>query len=450
MLLKRAIILLLCLLILFPGMFINPAMAETEFQDAVEAQCVAAAMSCWMNGISGINLNDRTLLWDMAGWFAALMHRTQGWDLLDASLVDDFLHSVGMTELSTIPEYLLEQGSVHLLLDSEGGRNYDFISHKAQLDAMLGINTSIYITVKEDLCAQAELRYYYENGWYDSWLFELQFDVNPEQGSDFAYRLINIVPHNHEPELNGELNFTWEDLIAANQVQNVLAIYPALCISSDGCEGNTEEVWVFLRAGYPARITCGKDWLFGQYHGAVFDVETQEDGFQHVCIGYINEEQDRWANVADILISYLADIRIITLDRIDGDQIWTHCICLGGMEKDIAFDRGTLVLREALIAPGQRYATRTQFIYSQKEPVFSFLDSWEGDFRDITLNWESYQDGTRKCWTETVAIPADWEYLPYAGVYGDYTVYMNEAYTIPYSYPGENGNYTLYLSTAKG
>ena len=33
---------------------------------------------------------------------------------------------------------------------------------------MLGINTSIYITVKEDLCAQAELRYYYENGWYDA------------------------------------------------------------------------------------------------------------------------------------------------------------------------------------------------------------------------------------------------------------------------------------------
>ena len=56
-------------------------------------------------------------------------------------------------------------------------------------------------------------------------------------------------------------------------------------------------------------------------------------------------------------------------------------------------------------------------------------------------------------WTagaETVELPADWEYIPAEGRYGDYTIYMNEGYTQPYFYPGDNVDYTLYLTTAKG
>ena len=64
--------------------------------------------------------------------------------------------------------------------------------------------------------------------------------------------------------------------------------------------------------------------------------------------------------------------------------------------------------------------------------------------------WESFYDGGPHVREETVELPGDWEYLPAEGRYGDYTIYMNAGYTQSYFYPGDNVDYTLYLTTAKG
>ena len=40
--------------------------------------------------------------------------------------------------------------------------------------------------------------------------------------------------------------------------------------------------------------------------------------------------------------------------------------------------------------------------------------------------------------------------FPWEARWGDYTIYMNEGYTRPYSYPGDGVDYTLWLTTAKG
>ena len=68
----------------------------------------------------------------------------------------------------------------------------------------------------------------------------------------------------------------------------------------------------------------------------------------------------------------------------------------------------------------------------------------------MTVTWEDYDNGEQILFTETVSIPADWEYLPYEGRWGDYTVYNNTDYIGEYEYPGDNVDYELFLTTVKG
>ena len=82
--------------------------------------------------------------------------------------------------------------------------------------------------------------------------------------------------------------------------------------------------------------------------------------------------------------------------------------------------------------------------------ALEFLDSWDGPMRAVTVHWEEFPNGVRVTRDEKVRIPADWEYLPRQGRWGDYTVWMNEDYTKLYEYPGDGMDYTLYLTTAKG
>ena len=117
----------------------------------------------------------------------------------------------------------------------------------------------------------------------------------------------------------------------------------------------------------------------------------------------------------------------------------------------MAVDRGTLVLRELSHRIDEETpAVVNRFTYTEQPPAFSFLDGWERPLRRVTLVWESYYGGEHQVRTETVQLPDDWEYIPWEGRWGDYTIYMNEGYTIPYFYPGDGVDYTLYLTTAKG
>jgi hypothetical protein len=83
-------------------------------------------------------------------------------------------------------------------------------------------------------------------------------------------------------------------------------------------------------------------------------------------------------------------------------------------------------------------------------PDFKFLDSWDHSLREVSVTWESYEGQEANRYTETVSIPADWEYLPYECRWGEYTAYTNADYIGDYEYPGDNVDYELFLTTAKG
>jgi hypothetical protein len=189
----------------------------------------------------------------------------------------------------------------------------------------------------------------------------------------------------------------------------------------------------------------------GEYRGCWFRYEPGEDGklrprvsgFDPAC----GDEKSR----DDYISNYLYGAAIVDLDRVDGDLIRTHITYTGDWNEDVAIDRGVLLLREMRSQADEESAPVVLgFHYDETPPAAEYLDSWEKPLRHVNLIWEDWYNGGPHIRRETIAVPADWEYLPWEARWGDYTIYMNEGYTQPYSYPGDGLDYTLWLTTAKG
>jgi 7-cyano-7-deazaguanine tRNA-ribosyltransferase len=78
------------------------------------------------------------------------------------------------------------------------------------------------------------------------------------------------------------------------------------------------------------------------------------------------------------------------LDRIEGDLIWADAIYSTGYRQKLAFDRGTLVLREVMsLNDDGEVGNVTVFDYTSAPDNYSFLDSWDRPLRTIELVWET-------------------------------------------------------------
>ena len=99
------------------------------FPDAVEGQAFAAAMAVWMGGTGLLNDPDRiALYWEMAGWYAARIYRINGYDLIPADRIEDFLRSVGSVNIDP-PEDWLEYGAIERHTAAQGEVYYVFPRH---------------------------------------------------------------------------------------------------------------------------------------------------------------------------------------------------------------------------------------------------------------------------------------------------------------------------------
>ena len=145
-------------------------------------------------------------------------------------------------------------------------------------------------------------------------------------------------------------------------------------------------------------------------------------------------------------------VRVLTSQK-DGTRKYLFrldCTTVNGETERIAVNRGTLMLEEITQDYLNYPSVTTCFQYTQEPPVYDFLKGWEKPLRTVTVLRESFESGEQKTQTDVLRLPADWEYLPYEGRWGNYTIYMDAGYTKPYAYPGDGVDYTLYMTTAKG
>ncbi len=464
---KKLLSLLLCLALL-AGLFAVSAAAEEEiaapedeapvedaFTAAVGPQAFAVTMAAWLGG--DIASDDPLFLWDAAGWYAAWLYRTEGCDLLSPEEIGDFLCSLG-GDGAPMPEGWEDYGVVRVLRSRDGSELYDFVQHKTEIDAMLGVDTMVSFVDSGADCLTTILSCYYEDDLSAEWMYRLRFERAEDEL--FPYHLSSVLLLDRGPQMDAALDFSWNELLAANTLGNVLAHYPAVRIgvsSELGEDDGLSGTWLFESGGAFARVSYGEDYTGGEYRGCYFELEKTEDGAERVRVGHIEEEEEENAFLGSYLTDYLKDVVIVTLEQEEDDLIRLVCTFRGGYRERISIDRGTLVLREIDYSSGDMLPPSvTSFDYMKPAPVYPFLAGWEGPLRTVTTVWEEFRENTETHEWEPVVktcfdrLPADWEYLPYESRWGEYTVYMDEGFTKPYAYPGDGADYTLYLTTAKG
>ena len=427
----------------------QPDAGEEAFPDAAEGQAFAAAMAVWMGGTELLTDPDPMMLyWEMAGWYAARIYRINGYDLIPADRIEEFLRSVGSVNTDP-PEDWLEYGAVERHTAAYGERYYAFPRHCREIDAILGVTAEVSLTPLDDRKVRSTVTVHYENGLTESHTYTLTFEKNEDKDSAFPYRLTEIVPPDG-PNIVGDLTFTWGELIEANRLSRVLSLYPA--IRHFNREFSPESVtWVYPRGDGLTILTLADDYSFGCYNGAFFSLQKRENGRLLASIEDFDPDYTNPEARDGYLTDYLNGITEMRFEKIEGDLIWTECTAAGGLRERVAVDRGTLVLREVHVFYSEELPPSvTCFLYDSTGPALEYLDSWDGPMRTVTVHWEEFPDGVRVTRDEKVRIPADWEYLPRQGRWGDYTVWMNEDYTKLYEYPGDGMDYTLYLTTAKG
>ena len=251
------------------------------------------------------------------------------------------------------------------------------------------------------------------------------------------------------PEVDPALTFSWELLLEENDLQNILSMYPGVRIYSKMY--NTEDsTWLFLHGDDPVMLTEAYSSVYGQYKGCYFELTQSTDGVIRPRINGFWENAGTMENLTDFLRGYFSDPERMQLDRIEGDLIWADVFYGGDYRQKIAFDRGTLVVREIMSLVNGEVVGITGFDYDRKPTGYTFLDSWDKPLRNIEVLWESYPGGVRELRRETVSVPMDWEYFPVEAQWGDYTAYTNDRYIGDYKYPGDGVEYLLFLTTVKG
>ena len=440
-----SLLLILCLL-LSPGV---SAFAEDDpgFAPAVEAQAFAVSMAYHEGGfLDGVTPLDPAFLWEASGWYAAWLCRTEGTDLLTEDLLRDFQRSLGVQNPPDTPD----TPDIRILQSSDGARLYDFTGYKLRLDARLGQTLSFSLDAPAPFEAAVSIREYFSAGASGERRYTLRFALNRSAGSAFRYSLVNAEAEDPGPVWDPALDFTWDELIAANSLKNIFSLYDSVRIKNS--VASVMPIWLFYRDGKLCILRTEENYVEGEYNGCWFFVEPGEDGVMRPRIAGFDEQCGDSEFRDDFVSNYLYGAAIVDLDRVDGDLTRLHVTFMGDWLEDAAVDRGGLFLRETVSrVDGETAPIVTGFFYGETPPEAKYLDSWKGPMRHITLHWEDWRNGRPHTRTETVTVPADWEYLPWEARWDEYTIYMNEGYTRPYAYPGDGtDDYELYLTTAKG
>ncbi len=422
-----------------------PEEPQPRIEEA-EDLAFAAAMACWDLGLRSVGEEeDLTFLWDASGWYAAWLCRVRQTDLLTEAELRDIQLALGGSRDMDLAEGEMYT-SLHRLQNSDASFYYDFDQHKLRMDELIGIELELSTREEAENTLRTAVTKHFEDGRTVTWEYLLVFEKNTDSGSSFHWRLRSV------EEVSGvtaeeALTFTWDELMAANRLENILSIYPAVKIYNRTYD-NGLRTWYFLHGEEPVMAEMGDGTCSGLFRGCWFDYDELPGGGRRARIGAISPEKTGRDGLGAGICDYFANVAAIRLDCFDGDLIRLFCDMRVGETVSMAVDRGTLVLREVSYRYSEDYEPSVVVLeYLDPAPDCEFLNGWDRELRTVTLMWEDWPSPPA---AETAEIPMDWEYLPYEARWGNYTAYLNENYTGEYAYPGDGVEYTLYLTTTKG
>ncbi|MCR5522887.1 MAG: hypothetical protein K6F64_04540 [Clostridia bacterium] len=469
---KKLIALALCLTLLFtlasceiPGKTPKPEETETEttqlitvpekepvsFEDATHELSIALTIGLRYT-INEDSLNYPSSLWDIFGWFCAYSSKKGHYKELTENQISSLQYAIrpGKTPLN-LPEGWDGSGWVKIER-TENGYVYSFPGYEKNFDEYFGNlkfkikddeNNTVKVTVTDE-----------ENDVTEDFVYTYAKDK--KAGADFPY-VINSI---ELPEYDGATEysadtFTYNDLIESNKISSLLDKYTSVKIEEINEEGPSTS-WYYRENGiyYNASETtnpngeilhsgaygnaylndCGDHWMTyvdpyndgyeeGTYaldyavngmffYGEIDEVEDTEDGFLFEIKDAYNNEDD-------------------------------------GFKRTYLIDKSTLALKEMKGLENGKEIYSVKITYDEEPEDYGIFDSWDEEFRTITVVEEFYNSkGEVANGAHDVSVPKNVEYLP---MYDEeVNIYVNSNYSGEYSYPGNDIDYSIYVTNAMG
>ena len=448
----KFLLVLICLAMLLLGQsvpaFAGEIPADDRFFYAVEDQAFGITMAYWQEGIdSSYTTIGDSVYWESLGWYAAKLSKTAGRELISVSEAEDFLDSVGYRGEINLPQSWVEYEIVKTIHGAGGSVFYDFKRSKALYEARIGIDAdvevkpertdSVIVVITLHAPEKDKLLYY-----------RVSFSPNENRSSQFPYRVTGMELFTPNPEIDEKLGFSWDLLLEKNRLSNILDHYPCVVISTPiisaySCTSlfrhNGKYVWVSENYGN----------LCGQYDRFSFDYRYYPDGKDRACVSsYDSAPVFDESEFENYMITYLDNVDCVDACGVEDDWIWLDYSTGWGSTERYVFERDTLILREIQsVNEGKDPLPIYAFDCTQNAPDYDFLNGWNGDLRTVTAIWEDRNrlSGDYEYRTETISLPMDWEYLPYVVQCGDYAAFLDPRYNVPYVYPGDAMNYTVFF-----
>ena len=419
------------------------------FDEAVAGQVFAVALAAH-NGCfpDGTLPDDPAFLMEATGWYAAWRWRTAGVDLLPLDEAEAFQRSLGSRgDFVLDPDYETH-GLVFRTEADDGTQGVDYFVYKRLLTEQLGVTLELKSESEGEHAVDAAVIRHFDSGDTAERNYRLLFAPNPG-GGRFPWRLTDLTLPPAGPQMDPAFDFDWELLLSQNRLSTLLGFSPSVKIEYSY---DTDRVtWIFLREGDLCVLNMADGLIYGEYRGARFEYGPDEQGVVRARITSFDDSAGSFKANDTILTDLFSMAALMKYEGTDGERIHIRSVSEYGYRDDFEISRGTLaLLREAYYYNGDEPVSVVTVSYPDTLPDFSFLDGWDRPLREVTGIWEDFYDGDVHVREERYELPGDWEFLPYEGRWGDYTIYMNKGYTRPYFYPGDGIDYTLYLTTAKG
>lgn len=449
---KRILAAILTLALVFAVFPAASARAEdfSVSEGDIETQAFCVALAAQLNDYYG-GEPDPLLLWDAAGWYAAREYRINGTRLISDSAIRDFLASIGYTGYPVLPEAWESYGIVIPVTGAGNSHYYDFQQHKTMFDAMIGITSEISTSIKGPHTVESAVTIHYPDHQFTI-PFRLTFNENTDTSSAFRCKLNELERLPSPVHMDETLNFTWEQLCEENRLTNILKWCPSVRFTNPGYNDDSVS-WLFLDGDSVVfSIPYGEN-ISGTYRNYSFDTFAFSDDKIRASIGAVSDDPEGSAYHETIMLDYLENVVDVQVSHEEDGLLWLNCWYAYGTMQQIAIDPGTLFIRQVSYQYSPDYeASVTVFDYNNPAPEYAILSGWKEPLRTVSAIWEKYDEesGTFTYHTQTLEIPGDWEYLPYAARWGEYTPYLDARYTQSYSYPGDNIDYTIFLTAAKG
>ncbi|MGN0542658.1 MAG: hypothetical protein ACI4JG_04300 [Acutalibacteraceae bacterium] len=247
-------------------------------------------------------------------------------------------------------------------------------------------------------------------------------------------------------------NITDRDIYMANTVDYLLSIYKSIRITCEYADSSIIK-YMFLKDGKPfyiednrpaeseSEIWCWYNGMSFSPNGsrvrAYFSAEELPDVNSDFPYRYMISD-----NVTGEVVEYVGESDGCYEFRVTGTDEEIHYV------ENHFFDKETLAVKKSICRYDDEELNEIYFDYDTPVEYALLIDGWDGELKKVTVVSEIIGDSGSSVITKEYSIPADWEMLPYE--YEEVAIYLDKDMTVPYEYPGDGVDYTIYVTNTMG